>query len=111
MKLLLLIFLSMLARGLAAAQSPPVGIIDFYGLRSVPEQRVRQALQIKEGDSLPASREESQRRLEATAERSASASQCRLLRSGQDHSLRGNQRKGFTFVAISFGAQRRYSFA
>jgi hypothetical protein len=45
-------------------QVPPIGIIDFYGLRSIPEQQVRQALQIKEGDALPESRKEAQRRLE-----------------------------------------------
>lgn len=44
---------------------PPIGIIDFYGLRTVSESQARQALQIKEGDSVPASREEAQRRLEA----------------------------------------------
>ena len=46
-------------------QAPPVGIIDFYGLRSLYEQHVRQALQIQEGDALPDSREEIRRRLEA----------------------------------------------
>jgi hypothetical protein len=45
-------------------QLPPIGIIDFYGLRSIPEQQVRQALQIKEGDALPESTKEVQRRLE-----------------------------------------------
>jgi hypothetical protein len=47
------------------AQTPPIGIIDFYGLRNLTEQQARQALQIKEGDSFPESREEAQRRLEA----------------------------------------------
>jgi len=51
--------------GLVTAQNPPIGIIDFYGLRSVSEQRARQALQIKEGDSVPESRKEAQHRLEA----------------------------------------------
>jgi hypothetical protein len=47
-------------------QTPPtIGIIDFYGLRDVSEPQVRQALQIKEGDTIPASREEAQHRLEA----------------------------------------------
>jgi hypothetical protein len=63
-KTLLLTFLFVMLSRIAAGQSPPIGIIDFYGLRSVPEQRARQALQIKEGDSLPESREEAQRRLE-----------------------------------------------
>ncbi len=65
MKTLLLIFLFVLLPGSINGQNPPIGIIDFYGLRSLSEQQARQALQIKEGDSLPASREEAQRRLEA----------------------------------------------
>jgi hypothetical protein len=65
MKLLLLISLSVLLPGPAYGQEPRVGIIDFYGLRSLSERRARQALQIKEGDPFPASREEAQRRLEA----------------------------------------------
>ena len=32
---------------------PPVGIIDFYGLRRITLAQVRQALQIKEGDTIP----------------------------------------------------------
>lgn len=49
-----------------------IGIVDFYGLRTLSEAQVRQALQVKEGDSLPASDEavhlkvqEITRRLEA----------------------------------------------
>jgi hypothetical protein len=49
----------------ASGQIPPIGIIDFYGLRSISEQRVRDALQIKEGDAVPSSRQEIERRLEA----------------------------------------------
>jgi len=45
-------------------QTPPIGIIDFYGLRNLTEQQARQVLQIREGDSFPESREEAQRRLE-----------------------------------------------
>jgi hypothetical protein len=65
MKILLLTILFVLQAGLIAAQIPPIGTIDFYGLRGVSEQRARQALQIKEGDAVPESREEAQRRLEA----------------------------------------------
>lgn len=65
MKIVLLVFLSGLLSGSTNAQNPSIGIIDFYGLRSVSAQQARQALQIKEGDSLPASPEEAQRRLEA----------------------------------------------
>jgi hypothetical protein len=50
-------------------QLPPIGIVDFYGLRSVTEQQARQAAQIKEGDAAPEawpkSRDQIQRRLEA----------------------------------------------
>jgi hypothetical protein len=48
-----------------SGQAPPIGIIDFYGLRSTSESQARQGLQIKEGDTLPDSRTEIQRRLEA----------------------------------------------
>ena len=66
MKIFLLIFLFILPFGSINGQNPPIGIIDFYGLRSVSEQQARQALQIKEGDSFPTSQEEeAQRRLEA----------------------------------------------
>jgi hypothetical protein len=65
MKLLLLISLFALLPGSVNGQEPPIGIIDFYGLRSLSERQARQALRIKEGDPLPASREEAQRRLEA----------------------------------------------
>ncbi len=64
MKIFLLTFIFVLLPDLANGQNPPIGIIDFYGLRSVSERQARQALQIKEGDSLPASREEAQHRLE-----------------------------------------------
>ena len=63
-KILLLISLLVLAPGLVAGQNPPIGIIDFYGLRTVSEQRARQALQIKEGDFVPKSSKEAQHRLE-----------------------------------------------
>jgi hypothetical protein len=49
----------------ASGQIPPIGIIDFYGLHSISEQQAREALQIKEGDAVPDSREEIERRLEA----------------------------------------------
>jgi hypothetical protein len=64
-KLLLLIALSVLLPGSISGQEPPIGIVDFYGLRSLSERQARQALRIKEGDPAPASREEAQRRLEA----------------------------------------------
>src|SRR6266487_1311481 len=58
-------FLFVLPFGAASGQVPPVGIIEFYGLRTVSEQQVRQALQIREGDVLPESVKELERRLEA----------------------------------------------
>jgi hypothetical protein len=64
-KLFILTSLFVLLSGSANAQNQPIGIIDFYGLRSVSEQQARDALQIKEGDPVPDSREEAQRRLEA----------------------------------------------
>lgn len=47
----------------ATAQMPPIGIIDVYGLRAVPEERVRAALQFGEGNSFPASKADVERRL------------------------------------------------
>jgi len=64
MKLLLLVCVLVLWPCLSYGQMPPIGIIDFHGLRSVSEASVRQALQIKEGDLVPESREAAQRRLE-----------------------------------------------
>jgi hypothetical protein len=52
---------------LAQAQAPRVGIIDFYGLREVQEQKVRGALGVKEGDPLPASKSDVEERLESVA--------------------------------------------
>jgi len=65
MKILLLNFLFVLLCVSINAQNPPIGIIDFYGLRSLSKQQVRQALQINEGDPFPESRAAAERRLEA----------------------------------------------
>lgn len=51
--------------GSTQGQTPGIGVIDFYGLRNISEQQVRQALQIKEGDAVPDSRDAAQCRLEA----------------------------------------------
>lgn len=40
------------------AQFPPIGTIDFYGLRTISESQVRAQLQIKEGDAAPKSKAE-----------------------------------------------------
>src|SRR5215217_4490443 len=50
---------------LAAQQMPPLGIIDFYGLRTLPESTVRRTLGIREGDPVPDSAGPATRRLRA----------------------------------------------
>ncbi len=60
-----LIFLALLLLSVQDPQIPPIGIIDFYGLRTVTEQQARAALQIKEGDSLSDEPKDARRRLEA----------------------------------------------
>ncbi len=46
-----------LLAGLAAAQTPPtVGVIDFYGLNKLTQDRVRKSLGFKEGDPFPRSK-------------------------------------------------------
>jgi len=60
-----LIFLALLLTAPQDPQFPPIGVIDFYGLRSVSERQVREALQIKEGDSLSGDPQEAKRRLES----------------------------------------------
>lgn len=50
---------------LATAQAPRIGIIDFYGLRKVPEARLRQALGVREGDPLPPSKGDVEERIDA----------------------------------------------
>ncbi len=44
-------------------QFPPIGIIDFYGLHNILEKQAREALLIKEGDPVPASFDETLKRL------------------------------------------------
>lgn len=50
---------------IGAQQMPPIGIIDFYGLRTLPESTVRAALGIREGDPVPDSAGPATRRLRA----------------------------------------------
>src|SRR5687768_5783570 len=47
----------------AGGQIPPIGVIDLYGVRTVPEDRVRAALQVSVGDPFPLSKVEVERRL------------------------------------------------
>src|SRR6059036_1136435 len=60
-----LIFLALLLPASQDPQIPPIGIIDFYGLRSVSERQAREALQLKEGDTLSGERKEARQRLES----------------------------------------------
>ncbi len=54
-----------LLAGAALAQVPKIGIVDYYGLRKVPQARIEKALGVRAGDSLPASKGELEERLEA----------------------------------------------
>jgi len=51
-----LFFSAALLAGIAAAQAPHIGVLDFYGVRKVPETRIRKALGVGEGDFLPPSK-------------------------------------------------------
>jgi len=66
----LLALLALLVSWQTADQIPPIGIIDFYGIRSLPEAQVRQALDFHEGDQLSSDQfgkkvKAAQRKLEA----------------------------------------------
>jgi len=50
---------------LAVAQAPRVGLVDFYGIRKVPEDKIRKALGVAPGDALPKSKEDVEERIEA----------------------------------------------
>lgn len=61
-----LLLLSAALAGLCPAQAPPrIGLIDIYGLRKVPEARIRQALGVREGDPLPPSKGDVEEKLNA----------------------------------------------
>jgi hypothetical protein len=53
-----------IAPALALAQNPHIGAIDFYGVHTVSEARIRQALGFREGAPLPSSKAEVEERLE-----------------------------------------------
>jgi hypothetical protein len=55
----------LLVSGQSGFQMPPIGTIDFYGLRTVSESQVRQALQIKVGGEAPDSPIPAQLRIQA----------------------------------------------
>lgn len=68
MKFLLIIFLISFLFVPTTGQFPAIGIIDFYGLRTITVKQARTALQINEGDASPlnrAAQKEAQSRLEA----------------------------------------------
>lgn len=53
----------MMAVGLATAQ-PQVGIVEVFGARRVPVERIRKVLGVRQGDPLPKSKGEAEERLE-----------------------------------------------
>ena len=55
MKGIVLLYCCILGLDLAFAQDQQIGIIDFFGLRTVSEQQARIALGLHEGDTLPTS--------------------------------------------------------
>ena len=59
-----LIFTCLMTAALACAQGPRIGTIDFYGLRKVPEAKVRKALAVSEGGELPSSKAAVEERIE-----------------------------------------------
>jgi hypothetical protein len=61
----LTLVLMLFSAGQSDSQLPAIQTIDFYGLRTVSEARVRKALQIKEGDIPPISPLPAQLRVEA----------------------------------------------
>ncbi len=58
MKFLGIIFLFFLLFATTDAQFPPIGTIDFYGLQTISERQIREALIIKEDDAMLKSKEE-----------------------------------------------------
>ena len=57
-------FLLLLLAGPVGAQPPKIGVLDFYGLRKIPERQVRQTIGVKEGDPLPPSKGDVEERLD-----------------------------------------------
>ena len=55
---------SLIASGLALAQAPRVGRVEFYGLHKVSAERLLNALGVREGDELPVSKADVEERLE-----------------------------------------------
>ncbi len=60
-----LITLFLCLGGALPAQRPTIDIVDFYGMHKTPEAKVREALGVKDGDPLPASKGDVEERLDA----------------------------------------------
>ncbi|MGH9558022.1 MAG: HEAT repeat domain-containing protein [Bryobacteraceae bacterium] len=58
------LILLLLAAGLAFAQGPRIGIVDYYGLHKVPQFKVLAALGVRDGDPLPRSKGDAEQRIE-----------------------------------------------
>lgn len=54
----------LISPALVLAQKPRIGALDFYGVHTVSEARIRKALGFREGDPLPASKSDVEERLE-----------------------------------------------
>lgn len=53
----------LIASGLGLAQVPRVGLVELYGARKVPEERLRNAIGVRAGDPLPGSKIEIEERV------------------------------------------------
>ncbi len=54
----------LLGPAVLAAQIPRIGTLDFYGVHKVPEDRLRKAIGVREGDRFPGSKADIEDRLE-----------------------------------------------
>jgi len=59
-----LLFVSLLASGLALAQAPPIGLVELYGVRKASEERIRSAIGVRVGDPLSVPKAAIEERLE-----------------------------------------------
>ncbi len=53
-----------MASGLACAQAPPIGLVELYGVRKVPAERIRSAIGVRVGDPLAVPKADIEERLE-----------------------------------------------
>jgi len=54
---------SLIASGLACAQAPPIGLVELYGVRKVPAERIRSAIGVRVGDPLSVPKADIEERL------------------------------------------------